>query len=230
MAAGDVFKVTITATGQGSVYQNTFHTQTLTATAPDSSTFLTFVNDYIALIRPHTSNTVNWVSWDAVQEWGAGMTVDRPRCVRIGGVQFGGALTGLPGQKTDDALPPQNALVFTWLTGQTGRRKRGRTYAFGGVESNQIAGLWLTAYTDVLRTQLDAFLLKYKVPGGTSPTLSMGVWSERTASGCVPATPPATGHVNIDVPQPDQAYTVISSGLIRQTVYSQRRRTLGAGR
>ena len=230
MAAGDVFKVTISATGQGSIYQNTFHVQTLTATAPDASTFLSFVNDYIAMVRPHTSNTVTWTEWEAVQQWGAGMTVNAGACTRSGGVQFGNALTGSVGAKTDDALPPQNSLVFTWLTGFSGRRKRGRTFMFGGVESNQLAGEWLTAYTAVLQTALTAFLNIYKVPGGTSPTLSMGIWSERTATGCVQATPPSHGHVQVDTPLPAQAYTAISSGLIRQTVYSQRRRTRGVGR
>jgi len=230
MAAGDVFKVTITSTGQGSIYQNTYHVQTLTAAVPTTANFATFVSDAIAIARTYQASSINYTQWEAIQQWGAGMTIVSGECRREGGLAYGGALSGLPGVSISEPLPPQCACVVTWLTGQAGRRRRGRTYYGAQVETTQNDGLWLSTHITDMTTKVTAFLAIYKATGGTSAVFNVGVWSERIATGCVPAPPPAKGHVQVDLPNPDQAYRAIESGVVRPTVFSQRRRTRGVGR
>lgn len=229
-AAGDVYRLTLTSTGQNSIYQNTFALQTLTAPPPTAANFGTFVTDYLAVVRPQQVATLSYVQWDAVQLWGDGMTVVAGECRREGGLQFGLPLTALPGLQAGDGLPPQSAMVLTLLTGNTGRRKRGRLYVPGQAESNQVDGTWSGTYMTSITTALNSFINIYKAIGGTSPVFSLGVWSERTASGCVPGPRPPGGHVQVDVPKPDEAYTPVNSALARPIVYSQRRRTRGVGR
>jgi len=226
----DVYKVTVNATGQSSVYQNTFHVRMKAEPPPDVTNFATLVTDWITCFKAGQIITYLYSDWQAVQQWGSGMTIDTPKCVRLGGLSFGQVLTAQAGTNGADGLPPQAALVITWLTGNTGRRKRGRAYLGGQSEGNQVEGNWLAAYQTSQGTALTTFLNKYKVSTGTDPTFTLGVWSERTASGCIPATPPAKGHVNVDTPHPELAFTPVSSAVMRPIVYSQRRRTRGVGR
>jgi hypothetical protein len=230
MAVDDVFKVTISSTGQGSVYQNTYHVRMKTEPPATEALFATFVTDAIAMVRSYQVSTISYTQWEAVQQWGAGMVLGPETCQRSGGLAFGAGLSGLPGISISEGLPPQAALVLTWITGFAGRRRRGRTYVGGQPETVQNDGLWMSTHITDMTTKLNAFLAIYKVTTGTSPNLTLGIWSERTASGCVPGPRPPGGHVSVDTPHPELAFTPISSGVVRPTVYSQRRRTRGAGR
>jgi hypothetical protein len=230
LATGDVFKVVITSTGQGSVYQNTYHVAAKSESALTEAMFTTFVNDAIAVARPYQVSTLQYTEWEAIQQWGTGVSIVAGECTRTGGLAFGGALSGLPGVSISEGLPPQAALVVTWLTGNAGRRKRGRTYYGAQGENTQNDGLWLSTHVTDMTTKVAAFLAIYKDNTGTSPNFEFGIWSERTASGCVPATPPNSGHIQVDTPHPEQAFTPVTSGVVRPTVYSQRRRTRGVGR
>jgi hypothetical protein len=230
MATGDVYKVTFSGTGQGSIYQNVLNVRMRISTDPTNVMFQTLMTDFCAIFYQQQATTTHWDGWEATQQWGPNMTIDKPRCRRLDGKQFAGAQT-ITGIGAGDALPPQSALVFTWFTGISGRRHRGRSYIWGLREADQAEGLWTTSMLSNWSNNLNTFLALYRgSPAGTNPNFTLGVWSERQASGCVPATPPATGHVNIDEPDPDNAFTPINTGAVREIVYSQRRRTRGVGR
>lgn len=230
MATGDVYRVTINYSGQGSVYQNTFAVAMKTGSGPTAATFNTFVLDWLTLLKPGLAPATVPQSWTAVQLWGTGMAIVRDECVRTGGSSFAGNITGQTGVGPGDALPPQSAFVTTLTTGKTGRRFRGRIYMPGQVEGNQADGLWTTTYVTALNAAWAIFGGKYVSDIGTSPDLKLVIWSERTASGCIPATPPAKGHVNVDTPDPDNASTQVLGWINQPVVYSQRRRTRGVGR
>lgn len=230
MAIGDVYRVTISGTGQGSLYQNVLAVKLKLGTGPDNTTFNTFANDFITIYKPGQTAPVSWTDWQALQLWGSGMVLDTPHCRRLNGRTFAGTITGAAGTLGGDSLPPQNAHVTTLITGVSGRRKRGRVFGWGQGELNQLDGLWLAAYNTSMTTAWNTFSLKYFKDSGSSTELKLGVWSERTASGCIPATPPNRGHVQVDTPDPDNAFTDVTGFTIRPVVYSQRRRTRGVGR
>lgn len=230
MAVDDIYRLTTSATGQGSVYQNVLHLRVVNENPVTAAMFASVATAWQTVWTPTQPNTVTWTGWSAIQEWGSGMAIDAPNCNRTGGQQFADVMTGNGSQTGQEMLPPQCSWVITWLTGFAGRRKRGRSYGFGLVESIQADGQWSSTAMSTMTTRLNTFIALYRYPNGTSPDFQLTVWSERTASGCVPATPPARGHVQVDVPHPELASTPVTSYTSRPTVYSQRRRTRGVGR
>lgn len=230
MATGDVYRLTISGTGQGSLYQNVLAFKLKGGTGPDATTFATAATDFITIYRPGQAPSVSWTDWQALQMWGSGMTIDAPGCKRLNGRTFAGTITASPGTGTGDAIPPQNAHVTTLITGFAGRRRRGRVFGWGQIETFQAEGLWISAYVTQMQTAWNVFSAKYFKDTGTSAELKLGVWSERTASGCIPATPPAKGHIQVDPPAPDDAFTDVTGFTLRPVVYNQRRRTRGVGR
>lgn len=230
MAIGDVYRLTISGTGQGSLYQNVLAFKLKSATDADTVLFNGVALDFITVYKPDQNSNFAWTDWQALQMWGSGMTLDAPHCKRLNGRTFAATLTGQAGTGGSEGLPPQAAHVTTLITGFAGRRARGRIFAPAQVEPNQTDGLWLSTYNTRLTTAWNVFSAKYFKDTGTSPAVKMVVWSERTATGCVPATPPAKGHVQLDTPNPDAAATDVTGFTIRPVVYSQRRRTRGVGR
>jgi hypothetical protein len=232
MAVGDIYRLNVRATCQSQHYINTLALTWLGPTVPDPvpTDFGTVASDFLTIWLSHQKNQVVWDSWTSTQLWGAGMTLDPPKCRRLGGKIFAGAIS--PTQSgaltLPDLLPPQCALVTTLISGYGGRRRRGRWYAFGFSEDDENAGIWGSTLTGPITTNLTTFINKYKTPGGTSPTWKVGIWSERTASGCIPG-PGGKGHVKVDDPHPELAWTDINNFTLRPTVYTQRRRVVGVG-
>lgn len=230
MAVGDTYRINIKATGQGSIYENVYAIESKLAGDPTVANFQTFVNDAVTLWLAAQHVSISYTEWTANQLWGPNMAIVANECRRTGGLQFGAGLAQVGTYSSTDMLPPQSAMVITWLTGFGGKRKRGRSYGFGQVEGGQTDGTWTSAWLTSQTTRLNTFLGIYQDDTGTSPNFTLGVWSERTASGCVPATPPTKGHVQVDTPHPELAFTPVKAAVIRATVYSQRRRTRGHGR
>jgi len=229
MAAGDVYRFTATVTSQTYINQNTIAVQTLPATDPDATARQLLADDFMAIWRARQKNGYVWQTWQLRQLWGDGMSLVASECRREGGRVYGTTFTAptTGGNTTDNGLPPQNAMVVTLQTGLIGRRKRGRIYGFGLTEVDQSDGKWETATLTAITGTLNTFFNKYK-SGGTSPNYQLGVWSERVASGCV-WDPASKRHVQVDTPNPDQAFTPVSAYTLRNVVYTQRKRTLGVG-
>ena len=230
MAAGDVYRLNLFGTSLSQQVMNTLTVQTLPATDPDTTAQLALANAWKNALQPWQHNTTFWTRWELKQLWGAGMSIDAPNCRRLGGNAYAGLFSApLQGAMAlNQPLPPQCSLVTTWQSGTIGRRKRGRAYVFGLGEQDQSGGLWDSAFLGNIGGSVNTFFNIYK-SGGTSPAYQLGVWSERTASGCVP-NPSGHGHLQVDTPHPDTAFTPVTNYQIRGTVYTQRRRTLGVGR
>lgn len=230
MAVDDVYKLTVSAQSQNQLYQNTLYVRLKTEVSPIGGDFQTIVDAFKNLWQPAQHQSVTWTTWQAVQQAGSGITTIASECRRTGGLQFGGVLTApLSGaQNAYEALPPQCAMVSTILTGFTGRRKRGRWYGFGLTENDQSGGLWSGTVTTGVATRLNSFFSTYGV-GGSATGHTLGVWSERTATGCehVPGGPK---HNLVEQPHPELAFTPATVYALRSVVFTQRRRTLGVGR
>lgn len=229
MAAGDVYKVTIQATGQGSTYMNVLAAQQIGAVDLAVTDFQAFADGWKDIWRPSQSNSVTWRSWRAVQVFGPNVDYTQTQCERVGGRAFEANLSGsLVGSDAGEALPPQCALVVTHASGLIGRRHRGRAYVFGFTEAVQAAGVFTPAVITTMTTAYTTWFNKYK-DSGTDPKIKFGVWSERTAFGCEWRGDPPQ-HVVIEGPNPDQAFTPVTGFNIRPNVNTQRRRALGVGR
>ena len=229
MAVDDVYRWAGTATLQNHTFMNTYAFRLKTTTDPTEAAMQTLSDDIKELTRPAQASAVSWYQWSFNQLWGNNMTILTATCKRDGGKQFGGIFSGtLTGTNpSTEILPPQCAMVLTLQSGLIGRRRRGRTYLFGFNEDTQSAGLFITAFVTGMRTRWDTFMTKYR-QGGTSPDFTLGIWSERIASGCVP-NPNGKGHIPQDPPHPEQAFFPCVGYTARNIVYTQRRRTYGVG-
>lgn len=229
MAVNDVYRLIIKGRQVLSIRINELAVRHKLAPDATPAEQLALANDFKNLWLPVQSSSAAWETWELRQLWGTGMTPVASECRRDGGVVTGGALTGTltGGRLTGDALPPQAAVVVTLVTGAIGRRKRGRWYGWGCAEVDQASGTWATSMHTDLAPTLATFLAKYG-PSGTDPTFQLGVWSERTASGCTPSGPDGE-LVNVETPHPELAFTPVTALTIRPIVYNQRRRTVGVG-
>jgi hypothetical protein len=168
-------------------------------------------------------------TWQLRQLYGGGVQVIQDECRREGGIVLeGNFTTSTTGTAATDMLPPQCALVWTIKTGLAGRRRRGRSYVFGLPETAQANGTWVAATITAMTTNLNN-LYAFFGPSGSDPQFLLGVWSERTASGCEYVGNPPT-YQNVETPHPENAFNMSNDYTIRPVVYSQRRRTVGVGR
>jgi hypothetical protein len=227
VAIGDVYRLSVVAQGQGSLYMNTYAMvqEVASVTQADFVSLADAIKESMRLLQ---NSTVSYRSWRAVQVRGGDVAPVATECRRTGGAVFEAAFTGsVNGGVSGDALPPQSAFVVTQNTGKVGRRFRGRTYHFGFTETDQQAGLWLAGLINTATTNLNNLVTLYGA-AGTSPTWTLGVWSERIATGCRPD--PITGQItNVDPPNLIGAFSPITGLTVRSTVFTQRRRTLGVG-
>lgn len=230
MPAGDAFKVSIQATGQNSIYMNVLAIRQIGAVDLTAADIQVFADGWKDVFRPSQNQTLTWRSWRAVQVFGPTVDYTVKQCERVGGAAFEGNLTGTltGGEGPADALPPQSAFVITFGSGLIGRRHRGRVYSFGYGEIQQSAGTWIPSMLTTITTALNTWFNKYK-SSGTDPKIQLGIWSERTAFGCVWVGKPPVHQVD-EGPHPDLAFTPVTGYTMRNTVYTQRRRALGVGR
>lgn len=106
------------------------------------------------------------------------------------------------GARNGDGLPPQNAAVISWRTGTPGRSYRGRNYITGISESDQSKGVLGALYLNDFENLANA--LQTIVTGTGYATLC--VHSETH---------------NVD--------TIVDSHVLRSTIRTQRRRSIGVG-
>jgi hypothetical protein len=229
MAVGDVYRLTLQSVFQGQTYLNTWAFTMRSSPDPTAADVTTLANAFKEAFRTRQSNLLTYQTWTFRQLFGGTVTPIQDECRRDGGLVLAGNITGsAAGAVATDALPPQCALVWTIGTGLAGRRRRGRSYAYAFTESDQAAGVWATATITFATTALNTIYGLYG-PSGTDPQFLLGVWSERTASGCeYRGNPPAL--VNVETPHPENAFNMSTGYQLRTTVYSQRRRTIGVGR
>lgn len=230
MATDDTYKLVLTAFGQGSFYQLTHFLNQTSETVLTQSMCATVATDFKECWRPYQVSAISYQNWKMTQVRGAGITPIASECRTEGGLFFQGTFTTSQagGDAIGDPLPPQCALVVTWTTGLIGRRRRGRTYIFGQSEQQQVAGIWNAGQLTQYGTNLATLYAKYG-QGGTSADWDLGVWSSRTATGCV-INPSNHQLVNVDPPNLADAFRTVTGYTLRNVVYTQRRRGIGRGR
>jgi hypothetical protein len=106
------------------------------------------------------------------------------------------------GTQSGDMLPPQDAAVLSWKTAYIGRSMRGRTYVFGQAEAIQDGGIINNPQLALLGSLASAIRIAW--PATVSGKL---VLYHRTLLG----------------------YNDITAHVVRDVIYTQRRRTLGVG-
>jgi hypothetical protein len=229
MAVGDVYRLTLQAVCQGQTYLNTWAFTMKSSPDPTGADVLTLANAFKEMARVSQNNLVTYQTWTFRQLFGGGVTPIQDECRRDGGLVLTGNVSGsAAGGVAGDMLPPQCAMVWTIGTGLAGRRRRGRSYIYGLSEATQANGTWTSATLTTFTTALNTIYGLYG-SAGTDPQFLLGVWSERTATGCeVRGTPPVL--TNIETPHPELAFNMSTGYQLRPTVYSQRRRTIGVGR
>lgn len=137
MAIGDVFEaaaILVYDIPKQRNIVNVFHfTEQSGAPTPDAASDLTAVIEsfYKDSILPYMSNKISLIEVRAQKVW------PLPRSFPV--AIFPGA-QGDTGQVIDDALPPQNALLFTLFGEYAGRRYRGRKFFAGIPENAQSSG------------------------------------------------------------------------------------------
>jgi hypothetical protein len=229
MAVGDVYRLTLQAVCQGQTYLNTWAFTMKSSPDPTNADVLTLANAFKEFARPNQSTLVVYQTWTFRQLFGGSVVPIQDECRRDGGLVLTGNISGsAAGGAAGDMLPPQCAMVWTIGTGLAGRRRRGRSYIYGLGETSQANGTWTAGTLVNFTSGLNTIYGLYG-SAGTDPQFLLGVWSERTASGCeVRGTPPVL--VNVETPHPELAFNMSTGYQLRPTVYSQRRRTIGVGR
>lgn len=108
------------------------------------------------------------------------------------------------GGRAGESLPPQSSAVITWTTGKVGRRYRGRSFFWPAMEDDQAGGQWESAYITALAAFAnDSMLL---ASSAAHAQYTQVVYSRTFAIS-----------------------TQVSGFVVRNTVYTQRRRVAGAG-
>jgi hypothetical protein len=230
MAVGDVFKLVVTMTQANSYMQNTYAFKVLQAGDVSVAQSILLANDFKEAFRPQQVSGVVYRSWKLYQVFGGGVDYTQTPCKREGGRVLEQAYGGtVAGGDASQALPPQCAWVITLYSDQIGRRHRGRIYVPGFSENKQSDGNWGAAELTTMNTALATLVNKYG-PSGTATDFQWGIWSERTAFGCVTRDVPPYDHYQADTPAPQLAFTPLDRVLARGIVYTQRRRVIGVGR
>lgn len=115
-----------------------------------------------------------------------------------------------------EGLPPQNAMVVSLRTGIAGRSYRGRLYLGGFGEASQSNGAFAAGYVSAIQTYLDD-LVAALGSGGSNTDYEWGIWSRKNGG-------EDPGPYNLAA-----GWTPITEAIVRGSVFTQRRRTLGVG-
>jgi hypothetical protein len=229
VAIGDVFTLQLRSTYSGQVIMNTLAFRWLQALDPTTAQALTLANDWKTHLQAFQATTLAYTTFVLQQVRGGSVSYTTKPCLRTGGIRLEGNMTGtLGGSKPGDALPPQSAIVTTLKTNNAGRSHRGRLYMTAISETDQAYGTVTPGIVTTMQTAWNTQLAKYG-PAGTDPNWQVGIWSMRIATGCVPGTGADHALVPHDTPNPSQAFDGVTEFVVKATVYSQRRRTIGVG-
>lgn len=125
-----------------------------------------------------------------------------------------------PGALSGDVLPPANAALISWRTGEKGRRKHGRMYVPGVTETANTNGTLGGAQLTAVQALAAGILTAYGA-GGTAPFYRFVIYSPPTI--LPKPKPPLPVHT-------DTIVTPVTTGLTDHIVRSQRHRAIGVGR
>lgn len=199
MLAGDIVQLVVQGEIEGQQTNNVLHYKVMES-AGAGATMTEFFTAWAAI------NQADWL--DAVSaEWEMislrGQVVLPVKLDPVIELTAGATVGTIAG----DSLPSMNAAVLSWRTGIASRKKRGRTYIAGIPESGTTKSV-LTAAQIGLLTNLKDDLITEVVAGAGGNTANLRLIVRSLTGG---------------------GETVITTGEVRSTVYTQRRRILGRG-
>lgn len=230
MAVDDVWQLHLHQRYAGQQILNTVTFRTKSAVTVDATVAQALAQDWKDMLLPLQISQVSHTGWALQQLRGGTAAWPDGLCRRDGGARLEGVYTGtVVGSIAGEGLPPQSAMVTTIVTGQSGRRHRGRFYLTGLSETIQDAGTIVAGTVTIVTTAWTGQFTQYG-PSGTDLNWQIGIWSSREASGCRPRTAPPYGMERVEAPDPAAAYLNASGFIVRNIVYNQRRRTIGVGR
>lgn len=203
MATGDIWRLAFSGLTIAQQYVNIWHVRFKTESATPAGAKAYIDTNFYQLMKANGTGT----------SWGVGVCSGRR--LSVPQLTYEGTLSAA-GQTAGDMLPPQNALVVSLRTGIAGRARRGRLYLGGFLESKQLDGGWDQTMVNAYQQYFDDIVAAIG-SGGSNADYEWGVWS-RTLGG--------------DDPGPyDLAagFRPITETVVRNVVYTQRRRTIGVG-
>jgi len=185
MSTNDVYELATRASLFGQEIVTVFHLQANGGFVPTQAQAQTLADSVKELFRPAQTQQLAYTTWTLRQVWGAGVTYNTSRPIRVGGRVYEGAHSGtLPGgNNTATPLPASTAVVVKWKTGLVGRRNRGRTYLAGLCsDALQTSGAILASAASAIKGYVDTWEAVYG-QGGTDVNWDHVLWSFRYASG-----------------------------------------------
>lgn len=202
MAIGDIWRLSYEGFNYYGAVVNLIHVKFLSVGATPAGADSYFRTNLWELVKTYQQSVFGWQKVH-------GRQLAVPAGVYDAAYAVNGSLAG-------EGLPHQCAMVATLRTGFVGRRKRGRLYLAGFGEAKQANGGWDAAMVAAIQTYFDDLVAGVGL-GGSSTDYQWGVWS-RVNGGEDP------GPYNLAA-----GWTPVSSVVVRNTVYSQRRRVVGVG-
>lgn len=229
MSVGDAYRLELRQNYSSQNLMNTLAFDRKAESAPTQAECLALANSWATALKPHQMSGLTYTTWIVQQISGSGVTYGASTCRREGGLRFEGLFTAPSfGAQTGDGMPPQCAVVTTLGTGISGRRRRGRYYMAGFGENIQNGGTIAGTPVTDMQTSWTAQLAKY-IGTGTDLVWRLGVWSQTTATGCKPGVNHPHTPTQVASPNPGDAFRPVSSVVVKNIVYTQRRRTIGVG-
>lgn len=229
MAVDDVYTLSLYQTYAGQTCINTLAFRVLVSPDVTQAQLQALADDWKNHLKTFQCSGVTYTRWIAQQVRGGTVSYITDPCNRVGGFRNEGLFTGsVVGDGTSEGLPPQSACVTTLKTALAGRTHRGRLYLTGVQEIVQNQGTIVAGNLGTYQTAWNTQLAQFG-PTGTDPTFQLGIWSMRTATGCITRKDPPYGMVPQDSPNQGAAFEKVTEAVCRATVYSQRKRTIGVG-
>lgn len=205
---GDLVEVVHRYTQAGQIVNNVYGFECLDATEPFANLAVDLQTTTNGLKKVMTNMKVETVTLDiTVRDVWPGTASSY--VLSSGAMPAGTITSGSAGEY----LPPQAAMVCKLSTALAGRSYRGRVYLCGIGEASQSAGIWIPAVVAGFQNDMTAFLARYNYAGGVYGKYGLVVIS-RQHNGAV---------------RPNPVGTPVTQISVRNTVFNQRRRTVGVG-
>lgn len=207
VVAGEVVRLTVRGTYQGSSVMYGHHFRAKTTTGTLQSLAADYETSVLSLLKSATSAEVTWLEITvASTRAGGDETHRRPLPAASIGTQTG------------DGLPGQNAMLVSVHTGVRGRRTRGRFYLPGISETSQIGGRLIAPQLTALNALAEGIQTAFTGTGNANWALT--VYSPISVEP-KPKPPPKL--------KPDTIDTLANDLIADSLIVTQRRRRLGVG-
>lgn len=208
MALDSVYRLRTIGTLRGQRVEFGVHLQQVSASGGPEDMLASWAATIMPLVVAATGAEVNWDGLIASDTSEAG-----DESVDLGLTQPN------PGAITGDTMPGQNAVVIQLRTGTKGRRRRGRFFLPGLVETGHTNGRITGAQQTAIQGLAQGLINTYG-PAGSETNYRLVVYSPEVLTFAPPKP---------KKPRPGTIITRITGTNIDEVVRTQRRRSIGTG-